>query len=398
MRSETQKLVAIGLYKPSPSGLLHQCEELLMYGILSQAARLTNVQYKDLATVSDKVEPQWLHACDALYTRDSLNKLKQICQSTRTQFLLTGVLQQSAEIKSELHIEISLYSLAQDVIVFTDNTVLSLDTENIGDGGDPEIPVDELNRVINSVVYQILKTLEPETICHRPKDLPVASNSLSAIKLILKAHHVSNNTEKIALYESALREDPAMETAYYHLARCFRSEYELEKSVIFYREALKISRASARNKAIYATEAGVGCALLGKNAVALQWWNKAIEYDPGYINPYFNIANTQEDLGNYPAAEEYFLKAQELAPDDFRTFLNLARIYSKLGQWDKALNQYQFQLKSEANDPWCHSDLATCYLNLGEVENAKRHLEKTVALDPEGEAGEYAQLILGGLG
>lgn len=398
MTSDTHNLVAIGLYKPSPSGLIHQCEELLVYGVLSQAARLANVQYKDLVTLGDKVEPHWLHAPEDFHSADALKKLKQICQSTRTNYLISGILQPSAQLKSDLEIEISLYSLTEDKILFTDKSVLSLDIENIGDGGDPEIPVEELNRVINSAVYQILQAITPETSYTKATELPLRSDSLSAIKLILKAHRISNMAEKIVLYESALREDSAMETAYFHLARCFRSEYDLEKSVIFYREALKISRASARNKAIYATEAGVGCALLGKNTVALQWWEKAIEFDPSYINPYFNMANTYEDQENYPAAEEYFMKAQELAPDDFRTFLNLARIYSKMGQWDKALNQYQFQLKSEDNDPWCHSDLATCYLNLGELENAKRHLEKTVALDPDGEAGEYAQLILGGLG
>lgn len=397
MTSDTQKLVAIGLYKPSPCALLQQCEELLVYGILSQSARLANIQYKDLVTVDDKVEPHWLHTPEDFHSADALKKLRQICQSTRTQYLLTGMLQQSEQLKSELEIEVSLYGVLEDAILFTDKTVLSLDIETIGDGGDPEIPVEELNRVINLTVYQIVQALAPNAAYTCPQDLPLLSGSLSAIKLILKAHRVANITEKIAMYESALREDSSMETAYYHLARCFRSQYELEKSVIFYREALKISRASARNKAIYATEAGVGCALLGKTTVALQWWEKAIAFDPGYINPYFNIANTQEDLGNFTAAEEYFLRAQALAPDDFRTFLNLARIYSKLGQWDKAVNQYQFQLKSEANDPWCHSDLATCYLNLGELENAKRHLEQTVALDPDGEAGEYAQLILSGL-
>lgn len=398
MTSDTPKLVAIGLYKPFPSSLMNQCEELLVYGILSQAARLANIQYKDMVTVGDKIDPHWLSTPEALYSSSTLKKLKQICQSTRTHFLLAGVIQPSEQLRSDLEIEISLYSLNADKMAFSHKAVLSLDIETIGDGGDPEIPVEELNRIINDVMHHLLQAILPDTMYRQQEELPILSNSLSAIKLILKAHRVSSVAEKIILYESALREDPAMETAYYHLARCFRSEYELEKSVIFYREALKISRASARNKALYATEAGVGCALLGKNDVALQWWKKAIEFDPTYINPYFNMANIYEDQENYPAAEEYFLKAQTLAPDDFRTFLNLARIYSKMGQWDKALNQYQFQLKSEANDPWCHSDLATCYLNLGELENAKRHLEKTVALDPHGEAGEYAQLILGGLG
>ncbi len=377
------------------------CEELYVYGVLSQLARFTEIQYKDFATLTDKIEPNWMNpeTIDALIHPPS--ELSQICQSTRTQFIFTGALLQSETIKSEVQIRFQLYEANTNQFLINQTTTLSLDTETLGDGGDPQIPVSELNRAINQTVGLFIQAIYPQkgnAENYLPETLAPFSESLSAMKLVLKAHRSQDFAEKIALYESAIREDPKMETNYHHLARIFKNEYELEKSVVFYREALKISQACSRNKAIYATEAGICCALLNRNDLALQWWERALQYDATYLNPYFNIANTLEDQEDYAGAERYFMQAQTLAPGDFRTFLNLARIYSKMGVWDKALSQYQYQLAAEEGDPWCHSDLATCYLNLGDLSNAKRHLEKTVALDPNGEAGEYAQLILSGLG
>ena len=59
------------------------------------------------------------------------------------------------------------------------------------------------------------------------------------------------------------------------------------------------------------------------------------------------------------------------------------------------LDQYKQQLAVDENDPWCHADMAFCYMNMGQPEQARAHLERTVALDPDGEAGDYAKVILG---
>lgn len=390
MSSQVLKLVAIGLQKGTPSAIVSQLEELYIYGVLSQLARFTDIQYKNLQ--------EQLGFGDFADADDPRPRLRQICQSQRAHFLLTGAISHSPEIKSDLNIQFILYDATQHELSVQATHTLSLDIENLGDGDAAQLPIEELNRIINETVSTLIKAMYPESPTPDATRLAPMSRSLPALKLVLKAHRTQNPAEKIALYEAAIREDIQMETSYYHLARIYRNEYELEKSILFYREALKISQACPRNKATYATEAGIACALLGRNDLALQWWERAIQYDPGYINPYFNIANTYEDQDNHPAAEQYFLKAQALAPDDFRTFLNLARIYSKMGVWDKAIYQYQRQLDTEDQDPWCHSDLATCYLNLGDLPKARHHLEKTVQLDPAGEAGQYAQLILGGLG
>lgn len=392
MQSQPMKVVAVRFQQAALTPPLQQLEELYSYGVLLQLNRLGEFQYRDLATLSDKV------ALDPNASIPELQQCRQICQSTRSQALFTGAIRSGSKEgkpSPELHINFRLFESASNRYVVDEWVrLLSPPATMMEEMGLP-ISVEDLNRLINQTVMQCLKALLKDTVLPQMEWTPL-SHSLPALQALLKAHKTSIVLEKITLYEQALREDPSLETAYTHLAKIYKSETDYEKSVVCYREALKISHSTTRNKAVYATEGGIACALLGKTELALQWWLRAIEYDPSFINPYFNIANTYEDLEDYTLAEKYFLQAQRLAPDDFRTFFNLARIYSKLGYWEKALSQYRYQLQSENDDPWCHSDMATCYLNLGDIPNAKQHLEKTVSLDPEGEAGQYAQLILAG--
>jgi tetratricopeptide (TPR) repeat protein len=377
-------------------GALQQLEALYVYGVLTQLARFAEVQYRDSALLSDRivVEP-------GLSVPQTLEKYVKICQSVRAQALFTGSISVDADQPSELKVNFRLFDAQQNQLsvdramrLLVVASVVSLVASE-----SPGLPItlDDLNRLINQTVSQFLRIAFGEAAFPQQTEWAPFSQSLPAMNLLLKAHKATTNAEKVPLYEAALKEDPLLETAYTHLAKIYKNENEYEKSVVCFREVLTISRGSARNKAICATEGGIACALLGKLELAVQWWLRAIDYDPGYINPYFNLANTYEDQDNNALAEKYFLEAQRIAPDDFRTFFNLARIYSKTGAWEKALSQYRHQLESEEGDPWCHSDVATCYLNLGDLENARQHLERTVALDPEGDAGQYAQLILGGL-
>jgi hypothetical protein len=51
----------------------------------------------------------------------------------------------------------------------------------------------------------------------------------------------------------------------------------------------------------------------------------------------------------------------------------------------------------EPSDPWCHNNIATCALQLNKPEMAKRHFKHAQVLDADGEAGQYATLVLTGL-
>lgn len=395
MPQPSPKLVAIALNIPSEHPLLTELGPLYVYGTLSQLARFSPLQYRDRATLADpvKLDP-------ALEPSDpaALPLLQQICQSTRTQYLLGGTMHlPSSPNNQSPHIKITfcLYDASLSRIAVQE--AISLPLADTPPHGLAAVPVAEFNQVINRTVQRILQHLFGSDAANSV--VAPFSTSLEAMQAVLRAHRTPDVQDKIALYQAALQADPRLETGYYHLARIYRAEQQYEPSILNYRKVLEISQASLHNRAVYATDAGTACALLGKLEFAKQWWQRAIEYDPDYILPYLNIANTLEDENQLEAAEQYFLRAQQLAPNDFRTFFNLARIYSKMGDWKKALTQYQHQLQTDDDtDPWCHSDVATCYLHLGDTENAKQHLQKTLQLDPDGEAGQYAQLILGGIG
>jgi tetratricopeptide (TPR) repeat protein len=385
---------------------LHELEALYVYGVLLQLACLAGVEYRDLTAGAEAgvIDP-------ALPADEAIRQMRELCASHRAQGLLvaTLALTEGSEPGNEAGLpalkasyrlfdpEGGLYTANQALFQpLPPDVAIRLSVSSPAIEADKLLSADRLNRLISRTVAHLLQALSGEEPPPLVAKAPL-SHSLPAMWLLLRAHRAVDPAEKIRLYESALAEDAGLESAYAHLARLYRSTHNYGKSALHYRNALKVARGPARNKAVYATEGGIACALSGKTDVALQWWRYAINADPTYINPYFNLGNTYEDQEALDQAEQAFLQAQQLAPDDFRTVASLARVYSKAGQWEKALAQYQRQLQLEADDAWCYSDIATCYLNLGDSEQARRHLEKTATLDPEGEAGQAAQIILDSL-
>lgn len=402
------RLVAVqmGHSRNKPSSVLRELEALYIYGVLLQMTCLSGIEYRDLAagTATVVINPD-------LPAGESLRQMRELCRAHRAQSLLMAAmsLTDGSEAESEagppaLKAHYRLFA-PEDGIYLITNTLsqplppdLALWSASVQDSIDAEklLSTDKLNRLISRTVAHILHSLSGEEPPPLIAKAPL-SHSFSAMRRLLQAHRETDPSEKIRLYELALAEDTGLESAYTHLAQLYRNAHNYGKSALYYRNALRVARGPTRNKAVYATEGGVACALSGKTDVAAQWWRYAINADPTYINPYFNLANTYEDKNDLDRAEQYFLQAQRLFPDDFRTVASLARIYSKMGQWEKALAQYQHQLQLEADDAWCYSDIATCYLNLGNSDQARWNLEKTAAMDPGGEAGQYAQVILDSL-
>ena len=148
------------------------------------------------------------------------------------------------------------------------------------------------------------------------------------------------------------------------------------------------------------------CLCLGQKAFAVglltyilnrAFWLQAIKQDPSLVLAYMNIAHAYEEMGQELQSEVYLNKVLKLAPADARVYYSLARIYLCQEKWDEALAQYQLQLLLEPHDPWCHNNIATSYLQQSKPKSAIQHLERAKALDPQGEAGQYAELVLIGL-
>ena len=387
--NQSTKLVSVRTEHALHSLQWQELEAMYIYGVQEQLTRLGGIEIRDLATIADKIMVNPDSSGGGL-----ISQYQKICQTARSSLLFTATMTVTG---NDVLIHYWLFE-AESNLYILDRTlkqplVFNSDFAYLGESSDALLTIDVLNTLIATTATQLFKTLQAKEPPINPEIMPI-SHSFTAMQFLLTAHQSNNMPEKIRLYEAVLQEETESESAYAHLARLYKTAQDYPKSVIYYHNALKAARSPARNKSIYATEGGVVCALLGKTEAAIQWWTHAISYDATYINPYFNLGNTYEDQNSFPLAERYFLEAQRLAPEDFRSVISLARIYSKMGQWENALTQYRHQLQLEEGDAWCHSDMATCYLNLGDSEQAKNHLQQTATLDPNGEAGQYAQLIL----
>ncbi len=398
MTVNRKKLLAIPLSRLSGEAEIKLFEEVLIFLVLTKLGLLTDIIIRDKALQAER-----LYLSVGLSYEELVQKLSQYCKSMDCRYLMSGSLSPVYDgfRLDEIKVVFRLFD-SRDQRFVVDNVYMFNDFEVIPQEKLPyHRPVlSSFNEMVDWVIQQLIEFILPQQKDQilMKLDQVNTGSSYEALEFLAQAQGLENNKEKIPLYEKAAQLDPQSEVAYHLLAKSYRLEQQYDRSVFYYRKALEVSTASNLVKANYANDAGIGCALLGRPELAIQWWERALALMPEMINPYFNIANTYEDQQRFEEAEKYFLKAQSLAPEDFRTFYNLARVYSKMGRWEQALEQYRFQLTTDSEDPWCHNDLATCYLHVGNPEEARKHLEKAVSLDPKGEAGEYAQLILSGLG
>ncbi|MBY0450509.1 MAG: tetratricopeptide repeat protein [Cyanobacteria bacterium] len=394
-----EKLVVICFYpatRPPEPGVL-RLERNIQFGLITKLSLYSNIICKDLATKKSKL------AIDLLSSHNRLHEeLQHIATSHRARYVLSGSVlpvfgQPPSTLVEEVSLTLRLYDAHTQTVVLDIQHMLSQMENGRRNPENLAAMPDSYETAVNWAATELIKQITPHGDLSSLDDLASLriSRSYEAIQYLCEGDDPELALEnRMKALEKATELDPMNELAHFNLGKLYKSLGNHRQSVQHYRKAFEVSRASGKVRALYATDAGICCALLGEYKPAIQWWDRAIDITPSYINPYMNIAHAYEEQEDYEQSEKYFLKAQAIAPKDIRTAYSLARIYSKIGEWTKALEQYKQQLAGDDSDPWCHSNIATCYLQLGDNSKAKLHLEKTAQLDPEGEAGLYAQLIL----
>lgn len=221
---------------------------------------------------------------------------------------------------------------------------------------------------------------------------------LESLKKLLEAEALMLDSDalekRMELYEAVLKTEPEQETALLNLARLKQSQQQYKQAFTYYQQLLKSSAALPSMQAYFANEAGICQAVLKNGELAQKYWTQSLESLPTFILPYLNLAHLLEEEDKLAESESLFLKVQQMDPTDPRTAYSLARIYSKTSRWEEALKQYQYQLDANSDDPWCYSNIANCYLQLQRSREAALHFKMVVKLDPDGEAGQYADFVL----
>jgi tetratricopeptide (TPR) repeat protein len=111
----------------------------------------------------------------------------------------------------------------------------------------------------------------------------------------------------------------------------------------------------------------------GYNNVAIRFFEKAIEIDPNYLEPYINIGLLYNKEGDTEKAISYYEKAIAVDPDFTKAHYNLGTVYAEKGKLDKAVSEFKKCLSINPDLAKAHSQLGTAYVSKGLDSEAADH-------------------------
>ncbi len=399
---ESYKLLGLSFYKQATNPAFNEFEQLFMYSLNQVLQWRTDIQFVDQSHV-----PNLMILDDGIPVESQIRTLHDLSHRFDCNYVLYGSMDLDvgpANYLDNVILDIRLYNcttqrhLFQLRYEFNHFETKPAKALNFGPS------LDGLNELVQWLSFHLVGALQPQRALYLWDSLKQTElvQSLSHLQHLTQIHYYNGPdalSHRFSTLMNLIHQEPSLFLAHHDIGL-------IQKKMKNYAQATKSLETAYQllppetphhQKALLATEIGICSALAMEIDTAKLWWKKAIENDSGFINPYMNLAHCYEEEGSMPEAEYYFIQAGKVAPDDFRICFNLARLYSKQEQWDKAIQQYEAQLLYEPDNAWVYSNLANCYLQQGSISDAKQYLEKTLELDPNGEAGRCANLILSSL-
>lgn len=114
---------------------------------------------------------------------------------------------------------------------------------------------------------------------------------------------------------------------------------------------------------------------------SLKYYQKALQFDPNYIEAEFALGNAYRDKGDLKNALESYQKV--LATDPFHVEANkeLGFYYFNIEEYKKAIKYYNKVIESDAKDHNVFNQLGFCYFKLYGFTKASEYFQKAANLD-----------------
>jgi tetratricopeptide (TPR) repeat protein len=154
-----------------------------------------------------------------------------------------------------------------------------------------------------------------------------------------------------------------------------------DKAVDSYRRALQ---QEPQNGVIWDRLARTYQLMPGRQAEAAQAFEKAVDLQPSYFEPYLDFGTFYFGLGNYSEAEAQLQRAIKLAPEGpqlARGHASLCGVYAEMGRYNDAESQCRRALEVAPSAP-AYNNLGAMLADLGRDGEAFIQYEKAIALGP----------------
>ncbi len=120
----------------------------------------------------------------------------------------------------------------------------------------------------------------------------------------------------------------------------------------------------------------------GKLEAAVEYYQQALRFKPGYAEAYYNLGNVLEKQGKLEAAVKSYQQALKLNPDIAEAYNNLGNVLKRQGKLDAAIQSYHEALRIKSNYAKPYNNLGDIFLQQGKLEAAVESYQQALNIKP----------------
>lgn len=198
-----------------------------------------------------------------------------------------------------------------------------------------------------------------------------------AINKAIQYHQNGNVQEAERIYAEILKVDPTNINCLYLIGLINYQKGKLDNAVDYANKALSIRPAFD----IYKTLADI---YIDKREFdnALIALKKAVEFDPDYVEGYFNMGLILQSQSKFIEATDYYKKVISLKPDYDLAYDNLGAIYLNNGDLKESLAYYQKSMYLNPKNPDVYFNIANIFRASNNPVQAIEFYQKSLNLKP----------------
>jgi tetratricopeptide (TPR) repeat protein len=198
--------------------------------------------------------------------------------------------------------------------------------------------------------------------------------------------------EAVAEYERSLAADPNQAKAHNNLALALVELGRLEEAASHFKRSLELEP-----RAEIFSDLGFTMARLGKPEEARKYYQKAIELDPDCASAHFNLAVAFVQAGNFREAESQYRQALPGKPSA-ATHNGLGFALARQSRTDEAVAEFRAAIDADPKFTPAYNNLADALVRQGNLEEAARYYERSLAEKPSAAGYNRLSAILRRLG
>jgi len=117
--------------------------------------------------------------------------------------------------------------------------------------------------------------------------------------------------------------------------------------------------------------------------IAIRYFQRAIDADPGHADAYFNMGNAFQGKGQNEEAVACYRSAAALCPDHADILNNMGVALTACGKIDQAVECYQTAISRDPDNAMGYNNLGNALRGKGHYEGAVQCFKRALQLDPD---------------